>query len=171
MASLGSALVLLLTTLSTIFSHANEAVSDERLGALSEVQVLDLGASDDVSSLVWADAPALPELALVPLVALKKLAKEPRCPQQLRARANITLITGAHEGLLFDARCVPKLLAVDPRLYITMAGAVEEFLIHSVCYNAGFRLAQLSSFYSDFPAAPLKRTQRNPYGAASAGQG
>ena len=42
MASLGSALVLLLTTLSTIFSHANVAVSDERLGALSEVQVLDL---------------------------------------------------------------------------------------------------------------------------------
>ena len=32
-------------------------------------------------------APALPELALVPLVALKKLAKEPRCPQKLRARA------------------------------------------------------------------------------------
>ena len=28
---------------------------------LDEVQVLDLGASDDVSSLVWADAPALPE--------------------------------------------------------------------------------------------------------------
>ena len=38
-------------------------------------------------------APALPELALVPLVALKKLAKEPRCPQKLRARAKAAAAT------------------------------------------------------------------------------
>lgn len=79
---------------------------------------------------------------------------------QIRTRANITLITGAHEGLLFDARCSSRLMAVDSRLYATMPAAVEEFMIQSVCFNAGYRHAQLSSFYDDFPAAPLKRVSR-----------
>ena len=38
-------------------------------------------------------SPALPELSLVPVVALKKLAKEPRCPQKLRARAKAAAAT------------------------------------------------------------------------------